>query len=520
MFIKPGDILAQPLAELLERWSLVTYWHSHLRKATRRENKGGKIITEELMHRLKGEIPGEIQLETRIGYSHSIVVAKNQKKLVLTVGWTKFVESYDLHMGDSLIFKCNGSSQFNVIIFDNLGREKALSAVVDPFMTQVQDRRRNAHEIGSARNMDGPCVRCKKWLDYHYMNLDDEKKYFLMLMIGDFQHEMIIPEEFVKRFKGEIPGEMILETKNRRIYIIGVAKHQEKLVLTVGWGDFVKNFGLQMGDTIIFRYNGNSKFSVIIFDKLGCENALSVVVEPELVLAPVQERHTNATETVNHSNIHLQPVQIQLNSDSQVLPQLVEIKPSSSRVNGPPMESSPTKRQCHLQMDKSCQEGSFSSEDEYGVQDVSGSNYTAGKKNRLSSSQKEQLKDGYITAHKTKLTSLQMEAVMQKVQTIRSEIPIFVAVMRKSNVDSGYFVTLPSLAKKYLDREPNMYLQLLGEKYAVRLSESLHEKKIVSGWKEFAQDNDLKMGDICLFELWSNQRRTMEVHIIRANDDN
>jgi hypothetical protein len=40
--------------------------------------------------------------------------------------------------------------------------------------------------------MDAPCERCKSWLEYHYMNLDDEKKNFLMLMIGDFQHEMVI----------------------------------------------------------------------------------------------------------------------------------------------------------------------------------------------------------------------------------------------------------------------------------------------------------------------------------------
>lgn len=126
-----------------------------------------------------------------------------------------------------------------------------------------------------------------------------------------------------------------------------------------------------MGDTIVFRYNGNSKFSIIIFDKLGCENALSVIVDPSL--AHVQERHTNATETVNRSNIHPQPVQVQSNieavdramqvqspveslNNSHVLHQPVEIHPSTSRVNGPPeMESPPTKRQRRPQMEKSCQ---------------------------------------------------------------------------------------------------------------------------------------------------------------------
>lgn len=87
--------------------------------------------------------------------------------------------------------------------------------------------------------MDVPWERCKSRTEYHYANLDDEKKYFLVHMMGVFQHEMIIPEEFLQRFKGEFPREMILETQNCRSYVIGVAKNNGNLVLTVGWGKFV-----------------------------------------------------------------------------------------------------------------------------------------------------------------------------------------------------------------------------------------------------------------------------------------
>jgi hypothetical protein len=203
------------------------------------------------------------------------------------------------------------------------------------------------------------------------------QKYLLLLQI--------IPEEFVKRFKGKIPGEIVLETQNCCIYIIGVAKHQEKLVLTAGWGTFVQTFGLQMGDTIVFRYNGNSRFRVIIFDRLGRENALSVIVDP--FLAPVQEGHTNATETANRSNIDPQPVQMPSSAEgvdramqvqspvesinnSHVRPQPMEIQPSTSK-NGPPMESPPTERQRRPQMDKSSQGNmpmiNISSSESYGL---------------------------------------------------------------------------------------------------------------------------------------------------------
>jgi hypothetical protein len=196
----------------------------------------------------------------------------------------------------------------------------------------------------------------------------------------------IIPEEFVQRFKGMIPGEIKLETHNRCSYIIEVAKHQEKLVLTEGWGKFVETFGLEMGDTIVFRYNGNSNFRVMIFDKLGCENASSVIVDP--FLAPLQEKHTNATETLNHStNINPQPVQVQSNieavdramqmqsaaesmNNSRVLHQPLEMQASISRVNGVPVESPPTERQRRFQVDKSCQSNInmiISSFESYGI---------------------------------------------------------------------------------------------------------------------------------------------------------
>ena len=114
-----------------------------------------------------------------------------------------------------------------------------------------------------------------------------------------------------------------------------------------------------MGDTIVLRYNGKSKFTVIIFDKLGCENALSAVVDPDPVLALVQERHTNATESVNRSNIDPRSAQkqspVESMNTSHVLPQPMEMQPSTSRVNGMPMESPPAEGQRPLQMDKSCQ---------------------------------------------------------------------------------------------------------------------------------------------------------------------
>jgi hypothetical protein len=44
-------------------------------------------------------------------------------------------------------------------------------------------------------------------------------------------------------------------------------------------------------------------------------------------------------------------------------------------------------------------------------------------------------------------------------------------------------------------------------------------KRIESGWRKFVQENDVEVGDICIFELLKiYELCTMEVHIIRAKD--
>jgi hypothetical protein len=41
-------------------------------------------------------------------------------------------------------------------------------------------------------------------------------------------------------------------------------------------------------------------------------------------------------------------------------------------------------------------------------------------------------------------------------------------------------------------------------------------KRLMKGWKQFACDNKLRLGDLCLFELLENTKYTMNVHVIRA----
>ena len=123
-----------------------------------------------------------------------------------------------------------------------------------------------------------------------------------------------VPVGFVKRFKGEFPGEIKLETRNGESYCVGVVKQPDKVSFSSGWGVFVKTYDLHTDDSLVFKYNGNSRFNVIILSRFGYEKATSVVVNDEFVPLHVQRSSRDDMEPVNPPNDHPETETIQMRS--------------------------------------------------------------------------------------------------------------------------------------------------------------------------------------------------------------
>uniref|UniRef100_A0A0A9CIX3 TF-B3 domain-containing protein n=1 Tax=Arundo donax TaxID=35708 RepID=A0A0A9CIX3_ARUDO len=177
-------------------------------------------IPGKLLERLKGEIPAQITLGTRNRNSSTIGVAKYPDKVVFSAGWATFVDTYDLHIDGSMMFRYTGDSQFHVIIFDQFGCEEPLSVLEDYACLPPRDPERHIDATGTMKC----CQNCKELDEYKYHSLDNEEKYFLVSVKGDFRHEMTVPEEYARYFRGEFPGEIKLETRNGYSYPAGVAK--------------------------------------------------------------------------------------------------------------------------------------------------------------------------------------------------------------------------------------------------------------------------------------------------------
>ncbi|XP_024161386.1 B3 domain-containing protein LOC_Os12g40080 [Rosa chinensis] len=78
-----------------------------------------------------------------------------------------------------------------------------------------------------------------------------------------------MPTAFVNDFNG--PALCKLRGPNGKCWDVKLEEKNNDLFFHKGWKKFVKDNYLEEGDFLVFNYDGNSLFSVTIYDKSACE---------------------------------------------------------------------------------------------------------------------------------------------------------------------------------------------------------------------------------------------------------
>ncbi|CAL5326299.1 unnamed protein product [Camellia sinensis] len=81
--------------------------------------------------------------------------------------------------------------------------------------------------------------------------------------------EMRIPRKFAKYCKEQLSNRVLLRGPSGNQWTVEIAA--KNVFFQNGWEEFAGDHGLKETDFLVFRYNGNSCFSVSIFDGSGCE---------------------------------------------------------------------------------------------------------------------------------------------------------------------------------------------------------------------------------------------------------
>ncbi|XAR73938.1 hypothetical protein NMG60_11008075 [Bertholletia excelsa] len=99
-----------------------------------------------------------------------------------------------------------------------------------------------------------------------------------------------IPPAFVRHFNGSIPKWATVEDLNGKLWSVKMEKTGDGVFLGSGWETFASDMSLELGDFLVFKYNGKSLFNVKIFGTSGCmkQEALANTFMSKETVTPVQ----------------------------------------------------------------------------------------------------------------------------------------------------------------------------------------------------------------------------------------
>ncbi|KAK2981015.1 hypothetical protein RJ640_012174 [Escallonia rubra] len=113
----------------------------------------------------------------------------------------------------------------------------------------------------------------------YWNELQPDRHHFFKIMVRDFRRQVMIPKKFTMHFQEELSCRILLKGPSGNKWPVELTREEDDVFFQKGWGGFVVDHGLEETDFLVFRYNGSSSFSVLIFDASGCEREGSYFVK-------------------------------------------------------------------------------------------------------------------------------------------------------------------------------------------------------------------------------------------------
>ncbi|XP_020599110.1 putative B3 domain-containing protein Os03g0621600 [Phalaenopsis equestris] len=371
--------------------------------------------------------------------------------------------------------------------------------------------------------MGEECRHCKKWKEhckkfeehFYWDHVDVKKMHFSKSMTGDFSKCMVLPKKFIERFKGELLETVELKVLSGDKWHVELKKTCDGVVLNCGWRNFVAAHGILENDTLVFKYDGCSSFLVLMFEQSGCEKVASHCsmrkdrMEELCAIASGKKPrlHSNRSSSMNYEQPNPLTVdRITSRAHKDVKEKHFRKRKDTKSVPRRKKHFAGSRRKNSLNEQESAViEGTTSGGDE------------------VSLTEQGDPMD-FIISKKARLTDVEKNVVVRFADTIQTDRPSFVSIMVPSSTSKRFYLTIPmSFAIQYLPRSSRRVLLQVKDKessWSVHCLVQSHSVGFSSGWKAFVQDNQLKVGDICFFELLEAEEEDilMTVHINRTEE--
>ncbi|KAI3903608.1 hypothetical protein MKW98_032262 [Papaver atlanticum] len=299
--------------------------------------------------------------------------------------------------------------------------------------------------------------------------------FFKIIQAEAVKHKRLgIPEEFLKKFGKELSYSAIIKVPSGSIWRIGLTERGGVTSFEHGWREFMEFYSISFGHLLVFRYDGNTRFHVLIFNTSATE-----------IEYPVYNFKTN------------------FKGKAQVLDIDSCSSDSNNEISTQSESSSSRGGQLNLETEEPVDEHDFPKQ-----RKVFAATVTT-KRSRSNTSR--------VTESN--------ERALREAEAFRSKVPCFKAIMHASCVKSGGNMHVPSdFAIPYLQHKTTRVTLRVSDRKSwdvgLIFTESFNKTTLSKGWRKFALDNHLNIGDVCVFELVDRKKFEMNVHIFQVSKTN
>ncbi|CAL9079531.1 unnamed protein product [Musa textilis] len=395
-----------------------------------------------------------------------------------------------------------------------------------------------------------------------YTRMARSSPHFVKVFFPELCSEHLkIPPAFRVHLENESLGMVSLRGPSGKIWDVELVDSSNGLRFESGWKEFVVDHAMEIGDFLVFRLEGCSCFSVLVFDATACEKEVAFLAMPSCGNVATVRQFMHGKEEALIDRPHLQDIDtvIDVNNDWE------EVKDSKPLVLYPSdvpvvekkkirsvdcltIQGSPLKEACiyadslkskqlktspHVKAVAKTSPYSQSSRTQSlskkhaGFSPSKQSNELLKCLRLLKSS--EVCRRGEVVAKVQKMPALLSQRrpvtkeeaydALRKAKSFKSKNPFFHVVMYDSHVYTSFFLNVPSsFARLHL---PKISQRITlwdenGKLWKVSYVCCSNCGGLSGGWGAFSFTHNLEKHDVCVFELI--KRSLMKVHIFRVVD--
>ncbi|MQM01933.1 hypothetical protein Taro_034691, partial [Colocasia esculenta] len=360
--------------------------------------------------------------------------------------------------------------------------------------------RRRLWSARSWRRMERRCNRCKEWEGHAYWSA---KKRFWFPLQGNFIEESRIPGKFVRNFDETFGKFVHLTGPSEKTWNVNLKNVSGIIFFGDGWEDFVEENLLEKNDLLLFKYKGDSQFKVSMFDKSGCEKTSAYLIK-EWNHPSIPQGNVKGTSASEDPIAVLPP-----HHPRCPVIDLTVMEPGESNSSGP---------QKKKHQDKQCHKKSKVESDSSSMQpDESHDRNTRSERGAFV----ESSYGNFLLSNRSPVTQEEIEKASKRAKEFQSDDPFFWKPMKATHVYRGFFMAVPKeFSAEYLPSgkaKVTLRTPHGKERWVVSFRKVNYSYGFSGDWRKFVQDNHLKEGDACVFELKGSKKEIiMHVHIFRV----